>query len=319
MRNINLDQSLLENLAGKTAILTGAAGGIGTAIATLLLNKGANVVLADLAHTRQTIESMISALPEVQRSRALFIPTNIVSWSETSALFRSARNHFGRVDIVVANAGIMETTSVLDDLDTVDEEGNLVEHAGFSTVIDVNVKGTMNCLRQALFHMKQNKLLPSPGSSSCASRGAVVLVSSVSGYFGGTGVAGYVTSKHAVTGMLRASQLAAVRYGIRVNAVAPFVTPTAMSGGFSQAWCERGLPTNTTSGVAEAVLVIAVDPTVSGGCYMVVGRILREVEHAQKDVLAEWLGEDLAGVFREAAAFFESQGGYQLPKARGTA
>ncbi|GLA67595.1 hypothetical protein CBS147353_10670 [Aspergillus niger] len=315
MRSISLDQFLPGDLAGKTAILTGAAGGIGTAIATLFLNHGANVVLADLVHTRLTIEGMISALPENQRSRALFMPTNIVNWSETASLFRNASNHFGRIDLVIANAGIMETTPVLDDLDTVDEQGDLVEHTGFSTVIDVNVKGTMNCLRHALFHMRQNE----PSQFDGASRGAIVLVSSISGYFGGTGVAGYVTSKHAVTGMLRASQLAAGRYGIRVNAVAPFVTPTAMSSGFSQAWSERGLPTNSPEGVAEAVLGIAVDPTVSGGCYMVVGYILREVEHAQKDILAEWLGEDIVEVFREAAAFFENQGGYQLPKAKGAA
>lgn len=290
MRNITLDQALLGDLAGKTAILTGAAGGIGTAIATLLLNHGANVVLADLAHTRLTVESIMSALPESQRSRAVFIPGNIVDWSETTTLFRNARNLFGRIDLVVANAGIMETTPVLDDLDTVDEQGDLVEHAGFATVIDVNVKGTMNCLRQALFHMRQNEPLPSSSSSPLdgASRGTIVLVSSVSGYFGGTGVAGYVTSKHAVTGMLRASQLAAATYGIRVNAVAPFVTPTAMSGGFWQAWSERGLPTNTTRGVAEAVLGIAVDPTVSGGCYMVCIELLPE-ERKKRKKKKRWL------------------------------
>lgn len=157
----------------------------------------------------------------------------------------------------------MESEPVLD-MDQIDEQGNLKESQEFSKIIDINVKGTMNCLRQAIFSMKRNQPCY-PGGS----RGAMVLVSSISGYFGSTGVSGYITSKHAVTGMLRGSQLAANKYGIRVNAVAPFVTPTSMAGGFSEAWQAKGLPINTTDGVATALLTLALDPTENGSCYMV--------------------------------------------------
>ncbi|KAH1848994.1 hypothetical protein KXX54_008008 [Aspergillus fumigatus] len=257
MHDITLDPLLLGNLTGKTAVLTGGAGGIGTAIAKLLLEHGANVVVADLEHTRPIVETMIVDLPE----------------------------------LVIANAGVMERTPVL------------------CKVIDINVKGTMNCLRHAIFSMKGNQPCYPDGS-----RGAVVLVSSISGYFGGTGVSGYITSKHAVTGMLRGSQLVASQDDIRVNAVAPFVTPTAMAGGFSEAWQAKGLPINTTEGVATVVLTLAVNPAEKGSCYIVSGPILREVEHTQKLLLTEWLGEDLTRVFRDANEFFESQGGYRLPK-----
>ncbi|KAM0098484.1 hypothetical protein ACP6JE_007009 [Aspergillus fumigatus] len=303
MHDITLDPLLLGNLTGKTAVLTGGAGGIGTAIAKLLLEHGANVVVADLEHTRPIVETMIVDLPGSCKGRVQFVATNIVT-----ALFQSAKERFGSIELVIANAGVMERTPVLD-MDQIDEHGNLEESHEFCKVIDINVKGTMNCLRHAIFSMKGNQPCYPDGS-----RGAVVLVSSISGYFGGTGVSGYITSKHAVTGMLRGSQLVASQDDIRVNAVAPFVTPTAMAGGFSEAWQAKGLPINTTEGVATVVLTLAVNPAEKGSCYIVSGPILREVEHTQKLLLTEWLGEDLTRVFRDANEFFESQGGYRLPK-----
>lgn len=119
-------------------------------------------------------------------------------------------------------------------------------------------------LRQGIFHMKDNQPVFNDGS-----RGSILLVSSTSGYFGGTGVAGYITSKHGITGMLRGSQLAAKKHSLRINAVAPFVTPTAMSAGFSTAWKESGLPMNTMEAVARVIGVLAMDPSRSGSCYLV--------------------------------------------------
>ncbi|EDP55670.1 short chain dehydrogenase/reductase, putative [Aspergillus fumigatus A1163] len=252
MHDITLDPLLLGNLTGKTAVLTGGAGGIGTAIAKLLLEHGANVVVADLEHTRPIVETMIVDLPGSCKGRVQFVATNI-----------SAKERFGSIELVIANAEVMERTPVLD-MDQIDEHGNLEESHEFCKVIDINVKGTMNCLRHAIFSMKGNQPCYPDGS-----RGAVVLVSSISGYFGGTGVSGYITSKHAVTGMLRGSQLVASQYDIRVNAVAPFVTPTAMAGGFSEAWQAKGLPINTTEGVATVVLTLAVNPAEKGSCYIV--------------------------------------------------
>lgn len=263
MRDIKLDPSLLSNLTGKTVILTGGAGGIGATTANLLLEHGATVVIADLESTRPIMETMFKNLPDSIRGRLHFVATNIVNWDQMTALFQSAKARFGSIQLVIANAGVMETEPVLD-MDHLDEDGNLKESEAFSSVIDINVKGTMNCLRQAIFSMKGNQPCYPDGS-----RGAVVLVSSISGYFGGTGVSGYITSKHAVTGMLRGSQLAARKYGIRVNAVAPFVTPTAMAGGFSEAWQDKGLPINTTDGVARALVTLAFNPEENGSCYMV--------------------------------------------------
>jgi len=112
--------------------------------------------------------------------------------------------------------------------------------------------------------MKDNKPCFDDGS-----KGSIVLISSTSGYFGGTGVTGYITSKHAVTGLLRSSQLEAAKQNIRVNAVAPFVTPTNMSGGWAHEYLDRGLEANTPDGVAKVVGNLAMDDTRKGCCYMV--------------------------------------------------
>lgn len=75
--------------------------------------------------------------------------------------------------------------------------------------------------------------------------GSIVLVSSTSGYFGGTGVSAYIASKHGVIGLLRSSQLAVKKHGIRVNGVAPFHTPTHITASFSEQWKAAGLESNT--------------------------------------------------------------------------
>ena len=99
--------------------------------------------------------------------------------------------------------------------------------------------------------------------------GSVVLVTSTSGYFGGTGVTAYVASKHGVVGLLRASQVTAQKYGIRVNAVAPFMTPTTMTAGLAQRWQDAGLETNAPDRVAEVIEQIALDTTRRGSCTLV--------------------------------------------------
>jgi NAD(P)-dependent dehydrogenase (short-subunit alcohol dehydrogenase family) len=104
---------------------------------------------------------------------------------------------------------------------------------------------------------------------SDGSRGSVVLTSSTAGYFGGTGVVAYVTSKHGVIGLLRSSQATANMLGVRLNAVAPTLTPTHMTSGYSKAWLAAGLPSNQPQDVAAAITQLSVDPSMKGTCCLV--------------------------------------------------
>lgn len=100
-------------------------------------------------------------------------------------------------------------------------------------------------------------------------RGSVVLIASTSGYFGGTGVVSYISSKHGVVGLARSSQRKASELGVRVNVVAPFFTPTYITTGYSEKWKERGLPANTVEGVADAIVATSIDPTKKGHSMLV--------------------------------------------------
>lgn len=105
-------------------------------------------------------------------------------------------------------------------------------------------------------------------------RGSIVAIASTSGYFGGTGVVSYITSKHGVVGLCRASQPIANRLGIRVNVIAPFVTPTYITGEYSGEWAKRGLPANTVEDVASAIVETSVDPARKGHSIMVSSRTM---------------------------------------------
>lgn len=141
-------------LDGKTAIITGGANGIGAAIVRDYHGLGSNVVIADLPSTEPSAHSLVKSLSDP--TKALFIPVNITQWAEMSTLFKNTKAHFGQVDIVVANAGIMETRGFFDfetetETDTPadghdGDDDDLAEDEGIYRVIDVNLKGTMNSM-----------------------------------------------------------------------------------------------------------------------------------------------------------------------------
>ena len=158
--------------------------------------------------------------------------------------------------------------------------------------------------------MSKNKL------DSDGSRGSVILVSSTSGYFGGTSVVSYVSSKHGVMGLLRASQKAAAEIGVRVNAVAPFFTPTFITSGYAKAWREEGLLENTPGDVALAIAQIATDPNLKGRCCLAAGSLMKECEGPREALIPSWFGDDIVEQMTKGGKFFEAQGGYPLPPAR---
>lgn len=138
---VQLDPDLLRKAAGKTAIITGGANGIGAATAALYSLHGANVVIADLPAAQPAADALIPTLSHPDQ--AMFVPVDILNWAQMTGLFKKAKERFDCIDIVVANAAIMETAPILD-LDAVDSNGDLVESREAFKVIDVNIKGTLN-------------------------------------------------------------------------------------------------------------------------------------------------------------------------------
>lgn len=148
MHQIDFYERTLHGLASKTVIITGGAGGIGSATAKIFNEHGANVVLADVPISRTPAEKVIALLP--YPSRAMYVPVDIVDWGQMQGLFKRVMDRFGAIHTVVANAGIMESKNILD-MDEVDENGDLLESKDASKVVDVNVKGTLNSKQMVKF------------------------------------------------------------------------------------------------------------------------------------------------------------------------
>jgi NAD(P)-dependent dehydrogenase (short-subunit alcohol dehydrogenase family) len=130
----------LPNGSPKTVIVTGGAGDIGAQTIRSYHSSGCNVVIADLPFAKDAAEKIVSSLSDSKR--AMYHPTNIVNWEDMRALFRETKKRFGQVDVVVANAGLMESKGFFDFEE--DESGELKEHTESYKIIDVNLKGTMN-------------------------------------------------------------------------------------------------------------------------------------------------------------------------------
>ncbi|KAJ5559418.1 Short chain dehydrogenase/reductase [Penicillium frequentans] len=293
----------LRNLSGKTAIETGGSNGIGSETIRLLNSQGANTLIADLECTRPDAEALIQSLQHPKS--AFFGGVNILVWEEMKLLFAQCIQRFGKVDIVVANAGIMESQKLFD-MGNVDEQGDLRESAEGFRVIDVNLKGTVNTLTLALYHMQHNQL-----TSTSGRRGTAILVTSTSGYFGSTGVGAYIASKHEITGLLRGAQEVGQELGISINAVAPSFTPTPTFKALGEKWKKSGLKPNTLDSVATAI-ALACTRDETGKCYLVAGGKSVEVEESRKSLVPQWLGLEIAELLQSANKAFESDG-YPLP------
>jgi NAD(P)-dependent dehydrogenase (short-subunit alcohol dehydrogenase family) len=140
MYQMSWARNLLEGAQGKTALVTGSARGIGGETVSLLNQHGCNIVIIDLPSARLQAEELIRSMrfPE----RAIFVPASVTEWSQLVHAFKEGVRAFGRIDIVVANAGIMESRAVLQV--EMDVNGDPVASEEGNNVIDVNLKGALN-------------------------------------------------------------------------------------------------------------------------------------------------------------------------------
>ncbi|MCY3567819.1 MAG: glucose 1-dehydrogenase [Chloroflexi bacterium] len=192
-------------LAGKSAIVTGAGRGIGRAIALRLAEAGANVAAADIdAENAMNTSQEIQALgPE-----GLSIHADVGDLAQIDRMIGEARDAFGRIDIVVNNAGVTRFLYVMD-----------IAEADWDRIHRVNAKGVFFCMQRAAQEMIEQ-----------GGGGRIVNIASIAGKgYAGTSNAAYAASKGAVLSMtmIAAHQLA--RHEINVNAICPGVTVTDLS------------------------------------------------------------------------------------------
>ena len=189
-------------LQSKVAIVTGAARGIGRATAFLFAREGASVVLADLDDVAgaETAEDIAAT-----GGTALYVRADVSRQADARALAARAREQFGRIDILINNAGITRDATL----------AKMTEEQ-FDAVLQVNLKGVFNCAQAVMPFMIE------------AGYGRIVNTSSVVALYGNFGQTNYVATKSAVIGMTRVWARELGRKGITVNAVAPGFIATEM-------------------------------------------------------------------------------------------
>ena len=194
--------------AGKTALITGGARGIGRAIAEELASAGATLAIVDVL--QDVAEATAAAFRERGVEAAAFV-ANVASPADVDRLFGEVMARFGKIDILINNAGI-----------TRDNLAMRMKEEEWDAVIAVNLKGTFNCIKAASRPMLK------------ARSGCIVNIASVVGVMGNAGQANYSASKAGVIGLTKTAAKELASRGITVNAVAPGYIETDMTGKLSE-------------------------------------------------------------------------------------
>lgn len=191
-----------KNVEGKVVVITGASSGLGAATARLLAAQGASVVLG--ARRAERLESLAKEI-KADGGKALAVATDVTDRSQVQKLVDAAVKEFGRVDVMLNNAGLMPLAP-LERLKT-DE---------WDQMIDVNFKGTLNGIAAALPHMKKQK------------SGQIINVSSVYGHKVGPGAAVYCATKFAVRALSEGLRQEVKPYNIRTTVISPGAVATEL-------------------------------------------------------------------------------------------
>lgn len=191
-------------LEGKIAVVTGASRGIGKAVAKRLASQGATVIVNYNGSEARALEVKNEIIAD--GGKAEIMQCNVSDYVACEAFIKEVIGKFGRIDILVNNAGITKDGLMM-----------RMSEADFSDVIDVNLKGTFNCIRFSSRQMMKQR------------SGRIINMSSVVGIAGNAGQVNYAASKAGVIGMTKSAAKELAGRGITVNAVAPGFIETEMT------------------------------------------------------------------------------------------
>ena len=191
----------MARLQDKVIIITGAAQGMGETHARLCIAEGAKVVLTDINSEKG------DALAKELGANAIFIKHDVTSEENWAHVVKATQDKFGQIDVLVNNAGITTSKSILD-----------TSLEDYRKIIEINQVSVFLGMKAVIPAMK------------AAKQGSIINISSINGLVGGA--IGYTDSKFAVRGMTKAVALECAPYGIRVNSIHPGViaTPMIMQG-----------------------------------------------------------------------------------------
>lgn len=189
---------------GKTAVVTGAGGGLGKAYALLLASRGAKVVVNDLGGTfdgkgvDSTPAQKVVDQIKTTGGEAVANYENVSEWAGAQKIIQTAIDNYGQVDILINNAGILRDKSLLK-----------MEIADYLKVIEVHLNGTFFCTKAAFAHMREQNY------------GRIVSTASAAGVYGNFGQTNYGAAKMGIVGLMNCVCQEGARYGILANTIVP--------------------------------------------------------------------------------------------------
>jgi SDR family mycofactocin-dependent oxidoreductase len=199
-------------LEGKVAFITGAAGGIGRAHAVQFARQGAAVVIVDIGRNMDTVAYPLGTNDLLEETAALVRDAggavvsalaDVRDQGQLDAAAKRGLDEFGRIDILVANAGILSVGSIWE-----------LTEKQWTEMLDVNLTGVWRSMKAVLPIMMERR------------SGSIVLISSINGVEPGPNYAHYTAAKHGVLGLMRAAALELGPHGIRCNAILPGIIDT---------------------------------------------------------------------------------------------
>ena len=194
-----------DRFEGKTAIVTGAASGIGASIAHSLLGAGAQIVIVDLPGAK----GLEAYAPHMDKKRAVIVEIDVTAAEAPDAVVNAALQAFGGVDILVNNAGVALPGSIEETTDDL-----------WRKVMSVNVEAVFRMTRAAVPHLKKS------------GRGRIINLGSIMSDMGGPNLFVYGASKHAVAGMTKSLAVDLGAYGVTANYLQPGAIVTPLSAPF---------------------------------------------------------------------------------------
>ncbi|MEV5069998.1 SDR family oxidoreductase [Microbacterium sp. LMI12-1-1.1] len=290
-------------LDGKVAIVTGSGRGLGLAYAQELARQGAAVVINDVDDA--TAAEAVASI-EAEGGRAVAVVAPVGPTETAKQLVQAAVDTFGRLDILVTNAGVLRDTVLWKMSDD-----------DFDTVINVHLRGTFTCVREAATYMRANEV-----------PGRIICIGSPTGQRGNFGQTNYAAAKAGIVGMVRTWALELKKAGITANAVIP-VAATAMTatvpyfaaaveadaaGKPMPAFFRHDLGFGTSDDVAGLIAYLASDAAagVTGQAIGIGGDRLQVWSHPEAVATAYheggWSYDDLASGFPDAAGALQSVG-----------
>ena len=297
------------NLSGKAAIVTGSGQGLGLAYARALAAAGASVVVNDV-----TAESAEKAATDIRNAggTAIAVPAAVGTTEAAEELVAAAVHEFGRLDILVTNAGILRDT-VLWKMTDVD----------FDDVIRVHLRGTFTCVRAAAQRLREQ-----------GNGGRIICVGSPTGQVGNFGQTNYAAAKAGIVGMTRTWSMELARAGVTVNAVipvaatgmtetAPFLKPyvdALRAGEPLPPYARRELSFGPPSDVAGLIVFLASDEagSITGQAIGLGGDRLALWSHPAEAVVAfhdgGWSAEAIATAWKTDFAAQQQPVGQQFPE-----